>query len=154
PSGLWFVAAVGLLVALVIPQLVYDAFALRARLRLPRGFGLTIPGFGLMVPYGLLAVWLARRLLRATRRSQVQLYVAYALCGVAGLAKGLVGVGLPGLVLLLHLAMTGDARRTLRRLEIWTGVAIVVVVAFPWYHAMLIRHGLPFWNELFGDNHW
>ena len=30
----------------------------------------------------------------------------------------------------------------------------LAVVAVPWHHAMLIRHGLPFWNELFGDNHW
>ena len=28
------------------------------------------------------------------------------------------------------------------------------VVAVPWHHAMLIRHGKPFWDELFGDNHW
>ena len=28
------------------------------------------------------------------------------------------------------------------------------VVAVPWHHAMIIRHGMPFWNELFGDNHW
>jgi len=28
------------------------------------------------------------------------------------------------------------------------------LVAVPWHHAMLIRHGFPFWNELYGDNHW
>ena len=28
------------------------------------------------------------------------------------------------------------------------------LVAVPWHHAMLIRHGGAFWNELFGDNHW
>ena len=28
------------------------------------------------------------------------------------------------------------------------------MVAVPWHHAMLIRHGGAFWNELFGDNHW
>ena len=28
------------------------------------------------------------------------------------------------------------------------------VVAIPWHHAMLARHGLPFWEELYGDNHW
>jgi 4-amino-4-deoxy-L-arabinose transferase-like glycosyltransferase len=33
-------------------------------------------------------------------------------------------------------------------------VVALAVVAVPWHHAMLIRHGLPFWNELFGDNHW
>ncbi len=29
-----------------------------------------------------------------------------------------------------------------------------MVVAVPWHHAMYIRHGGPWWNELFGDNHW
>src|SRR4029077_4851728 len=24
----------------------------------------------------------------------------------------------------------------------------------PWHHAMLIRHGRGFWDELYGDNHW
>ncbi len=35
-------------------------------------------------------------------------------------------------------------------------VAVIAfaVVAVPWHHAMLIRHGSPFWDELFGDNHW
>ena len=28
------------------------------------------------------------------------------------------------------------------------------VVAIPWHHAMLVRHGRPFWDELYGDNHW
>jgi hypothetical protein len=28
-----------------------------------------------------------------------------------------------------------------------------IAICFPWYHAMLVRHGLPFWNELLGDNH-
>jgi 4-amino-4-deoxy-L-arabinose transferase-like glycosyltransferase len=31
---------------------------------------------------------------------------------------------------------------------------VVVVVAAPWHHSMIIRHGWAFWNELFGDNHW
>src|SRR5262245_17261923 len=75
------------------------------------------------------------------------------LCCVAALAKGLVGIGLPGLILVLFLAITADWKQ-LRRIDVISGILCVVVVAFPWYHAMLIRHGLPFWNELFGDNHW
>ena len=30
----------------------------------------------------------------------------------------------------------------------------LLVVAVPWHHAMYVRHGDPWWNELFGDNHW
>jgi 4-amino-4-deoxy-L-arabinose transferase-like glycosyltransferase len=32
-------------------------------------------------------------------------------------------------------------------------VLLVVATAFPWYHAMLIRHGMGFWNEFIGDNY-
>jgi 4-amino-4-deoxy-L-arabinose transferase-like glycosyltransferase len=28
------------------------------------------------------------------------------------------------------------------------------VVAVPWHHAMILRHGWVWWNELFGDNQW
>jgi hypothetical protein len=33
-------------------------------------------------------------------------------------------------------------------------VLALAVVAVPWHHAMIARHGWAFWNELFGDNHW
>ena len=38
-------------------------------------------------------------------------------------------------------------------LELAAGVLIFVAVTFPWYHAMLIRHGSGFWNEFIGDNY-
>ncbi|HJZ89135.1 MAG TPA: glycosyltransferase family 39 protein [Polyangia bacterium] len=144
---------VGVLFALiVVPQLVYDSIALR--LAVPLGTRrLVLPGVVAMAPYLALGAWFLRRLARAQRKSQLQFQLAVLLCGLAGLAKGLVGVGLPGLVLLLYLALTRDFR-SLRRLDWWSGLLALVVVTFPWYHAMLIRHGVPFWSELFGDNHW
>jgi 4-amino-4-deoxy-L-arabinose transferase-like glycosyltransferase len=79
------------------------------------------------------------------------------LCGLAVLAKGLAGLGLPLLVFLAYLAFTWNWRR-LARAQLLYGVLVsllaLAVVAVPWHHAMLIRHGAPFWNELFGDNHW
>src|SRR5205807_3498544 len=95
--------------------------------------------------------WLVVR--RVRFRSQLQLNIAFLLCGLAALSKGLVGILLPGLVLVLYLTFAGQWKR-LRPFDVLCGVMNVVVVSFPWYHAMLIRHGMPFWNELMGDNHW
>lgn len=38
-------------------------------------------------------------------------------------------------------------------LELGLGVLLFIAVTFPWYHAMLIRHGFGFWNEFIGDNY-
>ncbi|MCP6768935.1 hypothetical protein NL529_29230, partial [Klebsiella pneumoniae] len=79
------------------------------------------------------------------------------LCGLSVLAKGLAGLGLPVLVFVAYLAFTGNWRR-LARAQLLGGLVVALiglaVVAVPWHHAMLIRHGSAFWSELFGDNHW
>jgi 4-amino-4-deoxy-L-arabinose transferase-like glycosyltransferase len=79
------------------------------------------------------------------------------MCALAVLAKGLAGLGLPLIVFLAYLAFTWNWRR-LRRAQLLYGVLVsllaLAVVAVPWHHAMIIRHGMAFWNELFGDNHW
>src|SRR5207245_9603168 len=52
-------------------------------------------------------------------------------------------------------AWPGYAWRWIARnpLELGLGVLLFVAVAFPWYHGMLIRHGMGFWNEFIGDNY-
>ena len=79
------------------------------------------------------------------------------MCGLSVLAKGLAGLGLPVIVFVAYLAFTGNWRR-LNRAQLRYGIIVSLVacalVAVPWHHAMLIRHGGAFWNELFGDNHW
>jgi 4-amino-4-deoxy-L-arabinose transferase-like glycosyltransferase len=79
------------------------------------------------------------------------------MCALAVLAKGLAGLGLPVIIFVAYLAFTWSWRR-LRRAQLPWAVLIsllpLVVVAAPWHHAMIIRHGWAFWNELFGDNHW
>ena len=94
---------------------------------------------------------------RTRNKAPLYLYLAAILCALAVLAKGLAGLGLPLIVFLAYLAFTWNWRR-LRRAQLLYGVLVALiafaVVAVPWHHAMLIRHGLPFWNELFGDNHW
>jgi len=110
-----------------------------------------------MIPYyvGLaLFVFLAAR----TRyRAPFYLYLAAIMCALSVLAKGLAGLGLPLIVFIAYLAFTWNWRR-LRRAQLLYGIVVSLVVcalvAVPWHHAMLIRHGGAFWNELFGDNHW
>jgi 4-amino-4-deoxy-L-arabinose transferase-like glycosyltransferase len=97
-----------------------------------------------------LALWWVRR---AQSRRQFLLLSAYVWCGLATLAKGPAGIALPGIPILLWLVCAGRGRDIWRRLELPRGVLVFVVVAFPWYHAMLVRHGMPFWNELIGDNY-
>ena len=43
--------------------------------------------------------------------------------------------------------------RDIFRLELVRGGLVFVACGIPWWHAMLIRHGRPFWNELIGDNY-
>ena len=87
-------------------------------------------------------------------RRQLYLFSAYVLCALATLAKGPAG----------HRA----ARRWCSSSG-WSSPAagatsiassrsraacvLFIATAFPWYHAMLIRHGSGFWNEFIGDNY-
>ncbi len=38
-------------------------------------------------------------------------------------------------------------------LEVGLGTVLFFVVAAPWYHGMLVKHGMGFWNEFIGDNY-
>ncbi|HEY2899962.1 MAG TPA: glycosyltransferase family 39 protein [Polyangia bacterium] len=156
PHSRLFYGAVAIFTASALPQIVVDCIQLRWTVSIAR-HSLTLPGVLLMLPWmvGFVAfLWLAAR---ARFKAPLYLYIAAVLCGLAMLAKGLAGLGLPVIIFVVYLAFTNSWHR-LRRAQI--GFAIVVsliacaVVAVPWHQAMLIRHGLPFWDELYGDNHW
>ncbi len=144
-----FYLAAGTFVLVVLPQLLVDSLQLRVPLANRR----FVPGVVYMLPFfasSAASLWL---LTRARHPRQLYLHLAFTLCAVATLAKGLVGVLMPGLILVAFLAVTWDFRQILR-LEVMSGVLTVVSAAFPWYVAMLLRHGQRFWSEFFGDNHW
>jgi 4-amino-4-deoxy-L-arabinose transferase-like glycosyltransferase len=151
-----FYGGMALFAIATVPQLVI--YSLDLRVQVPWG-GRTLMMYGVvaMIPYwvGFLAVlFLAAR---STQVSSLYLYLAATLCGLAVLGKGLAGLGLPVLIFAAYLAATGAWRR-LRQRELWYAalvcVLICAVVAVPWHHAMFIRHGSAWWNEMFGDNHW
>ncbi len=143
-------------VVLTVPQLIINSIQLKVKI--PWG-GREQLMFGavFMIPYylGFLAfIWLAAR---ARYRAPLYLYLAAMMCGLAVLAKGLAGLGLPVIIFVAYLAFTWSWAR-LKRAQLLPAILVALValgvVAAPWHHAMIARHGWAFWNELFGDNHW
>jgi 4-amino-4-deoxy-L-arabinose transferase-like glycosyltransferase len=162
-AGFWswphhpiFYGTLALMALVTIPQLIIDSVQLKVII--PWG-GRDVKMYGAvaMIPYyaGLaLFVLLAAR----TRyKAPFYLYLAAIMCALSVLAKGLAGLGLPLIVFVAYLLFTWNWRR-LKRAQLRYGIIVSLiacaVVAVPWHHAMLIRHGGAFWNELFGDNHW
>jgi 4-amino-4-deoxy-L-arabinose transferase-like glycosyltransferase len=151
-----FYLAVALLVLTVAPQLVVNSIQLRVEIpwgdRVYRMYGVVA-----MIPYFVALLATLVLMARARYKAPLYLHIAAVMCGLSVLAKGLAGLGLPLIVFLAYLTITGSWRR-LRRAQLLLGtitaLAVCTLVAAPWHHAMIIRHGWAFWNELFGDNHW
>ncbi len=82
------------------------------------------------------------------------MYAFYFSCAIAFMAKGLVGIAIPGLIALLYLVasqrwrLLGDGE-----LRIAPGALVVVAVGLPWYLAMYVRHGPGFTNRLLIHDH-
>jgi len=151
-----FYGTIAIFALTTIPQLIIDSYQLRVEVPWHGGV-LKMYGAVAMIPYYLGFLAFVVLAARTRYKAPLYLYIAAILCGLAVLAKGLAGLGLPLIVFLAYLAFTWNWRR-LRRAQLLYGVVVslvaLIVVGAPWHHAMLIRHGLPFWNELFGDNHW
>ena len=156
PHHRLFYITLGVFLLVVLPQLVVDSVQLKFWLNLGSR-RIRVYGAIAMIPYylgSLLFIWCAAR---ARTSAPLYFYLAAMLCGLAVLAKGLAGLGLPIIVFVAYLAFTWNWRRLQRaQLLVATVVSVLAValVAAPWHHAMIIRHGWAFWNELFGDNHW
>jgi 4-amino-4-deoxy-L-arabinose transferase-like glycosyltransferase len=156
PHHATFYLTICLLALTVLPQIVVDSIQLKPWNIWPQR-NLHIPGVVAMLPYAAgfgVFVWYAAK----TRyKAPFYLHLAAILCGLAILAKGLAGLGLPVIVFLAYLLFTWNWRR-LARAQLLPALLLALLacalVAVPWHHAMLIRHGFPFWNELYGDNHW
>jgi 4-amino-4-deoxy-L-arabinose transferase-like glycosyltransferase len=149
PDALPFYGFAALFVATTLPQLVIDSAQIRLRVN---GIPFVMPGLVAMVPYIVCFVVGLGWAMRATTRRELYLLTAWLLCALASLAKGPAGLALPGMTLAIYLVFSGRFRDLLR-LELVRGALIFVACGVPWWHAMLIRHGRPFWNELIGDNY-
>ena len=74
--------------------------------------------------------------------------LGFAACALGLLAKGLIGVALPGLVLLLWLLATRQWAKVLR-LPWFSGLAIFAAIALPWFVLAELKHPGLF-DYLFG----
>ena len=76
-------------------------------------------------------------------------YIAYACAGLAVLTKGPIGLLLPGLIILVFLALRRDLS-ALGRICIPTGLLVFAAVCAPWYVYMYLAHGTDFVNTFLG----
>lgn len=82
---------------------------------------------------------------------QARWYLAfYVLIAAAILAKGPVGIVLPGLVIGLFLLYLGNALEVLREMRVFLGGLLVVAIALPWYILVIWRNGDAYINSFFG----
>jgi 4-amino-4-deoxy-L-arabinose transferase-like glycosyltransferase len=158
PHHWLFYTTIAVFVLLTLPQLFIDSYQLRVRMPWFGGRTVTMYGAVAMIPYWvcfLAFIVLTARFIRY--KAPLYLAIAAMMCGLAVLAKGFAGLGLPVIVFVAYLAFTWNWKR-LRRAQILPGLLLaavaLVVVAVPWHHAMYVRHDGAWWNELFGDNHW
>ena len=81
----------------------------------------------------------------------------YACCfgmGLAMLAKGLVGIVLPGAIIGLFLLLTRTLLDFLKRPKLLlVGAGIFLLTTATWYLPMFLRHGQEFWQEFFVAHH-
>lgn len=104
------------------------------------------PALQALVWLGALAVVLVNH--RRERRLRRVAYLGAFLFGaLATMAKGPLGVVLPGCAFLAALAVTGRWKR-LAATPIATGTLLVLAATLPWYIALLTRHGTAFTDEL------
>ena len=67
------------------------------------------------------------------------MWLAWASMGLAVLSKGLIGVVLPGAILMLYVLWQRDWRR-LRQLEITVGLLIFLAITLPWFIAVSVKN--------------
>lgn len=85
-------------------------------------------------------------------KRQTAWYMAfYVLLGLAVLAKGPVGIVLPGLVVLAFLAVAGRLRQVLlREMHVMWGALIFFAIAVPWYILVIQANGQAYIDSFFG----
>jgi 4-amino-4-deoxy-L-arabinose transferase-like glycosyltransferase len=80
------------------------------------------------------------------------LIIFYIIIAQSTYAKGLLGFALPGLFVLVYLALSGQWK-ILKRVELIRGIGICLAVGLPWYVAMFARHGNAFYQRFFIHDH-
>lgn len=104
-----------------------------------------------MFIYWGIALVVVIRSLRWTRRSEAWMGILYLAAGLSLIGKGMIGPGLVGAIVLVHLIVTGRWD-LLRRCGLPTGIALFALASFPWHHAMVLFRGERWVNKLIIQN--
>lgn len=88
----------------------------------------------------------------AGRPHTLLLYLAYAGCALAVLAKGLIGMVFPGMILILWLTFTWNWK-LLKDMRLFTGIVLFLLIAVPW-HILAEKQNPTFYYEYFYVNHY
>lgn len=88
--------------------------------------------------------------------SKKYIRIAYIFLGIVMLTKGLLAILIPGGIFFLWMIAQRDRAKALdilKKLRLFEGLIIFLIVSGPWYIYMAIKHGAPFFNEFFIENH-
>lgn len=84
------------------------------------------------------------------RRQRRWYWLGYLLLGLAVLAKGPVGLVLPGLIIGSFSLYLGNFRQVFQELRLLRGMCILLVITLPWYLLVTLANGSTFINSFFG----
>ena len=102
-----------------------------------------------LLGYGAIALIVLARSLRWRTASQAWMGVLYVAAGVSLVGKGMIGPGLVGLLVALHLLVSGRLTpATLWRCGPIAGLLLFALASLPWHHVMWIYRGDSWFNEL------
>ena len=76
----------------------------------------------------------------------------YLALGVGVLAKGILAVGIPCVIMLIYLALTKNLKLLLHPVHL-IGILIFFAVVTPWHYVMHKTYGVQFWIEYFVRHH-
>lgn len=76
-------------------------------------------------------------------------WLMYICMALATVTKGPIGLVLPGAIIFLHIACTGQWRRILE-MHCLRGMVLYLLVAGPWYYLMYQVHGMEFIDTFLG----
>jgi 4-amino-4-deoxy-L-arabinose transferase-like glycosyltransferase len=151
-----FFTTVGVFLALVVPQLIIDSIQLKVKIPMGNrerghvrrgGDDSLLPGIA-GFPCGSACAHATARRSTSTSPPCCAAWRCWPRAWPALVCPSLF-FRLPA----LHLELEAPQARAALPAVIVSAL-VMVIVAAPWHHAMIARHGWAFWNELFGDNHW
>ena len=100
---------------------------------------------------GLTGFLLAQQRTVSTREARGWMHVSWVSLGLSLLSKGLIGIVLPGAVLVIYSLLQRDVRHW-KRLHLRSGIPLMLLIAAPWYVAVSLKN-LEFARFFFVHEH-